>query len=176
MINTIHAVLVSGLLGGNLATLLLLRRPRAALAYVQYGLFGWRMIRRHGLPQCQFHELFEAPEHLPVDLLPTTGYLTYWDANYAKDVLYLAMLARILSPSTIFEIGTLHGYTALLFALNTPPDTVVYTLDLPSDDACSLSLPTTVIDDAHIVAHARSTEYLYWTLANFSDQVYNCSN
>ena len=161
MIGAIRAILVSGLLGGNLATLLLLHRPRAALAYVQYGLFGWRMIRRQGLPQRQFHELFETSEHLSVDLLPTTGYLTYWDANYAKDLLYLALLVRVLSPSTILEIGTLRGYTALLFALNTPPDTIVYSLDLPPDDSCSPSLPTTVIDDAHVVAHARSAEYLY---------------
>ena len=163
MASVIRAVVVSGFLGGNLAALLLLRRPRAALAYVQYGLFGWRMIKGQGLPQRQFHELFKAPEHLSVDLLPTTGYLTYWDANYTKDMLYLALLARVVSPKTIFEIGTLHGYTALLFALNTPPDTIVYTLDLPPGDSCSPSLPTTVIDDAHIVAHARSTEYLYYT-------------
>ena len=161
MIGAIRAVLISGFLGGNLATLLLLHRPRAALACVQYGLFGWRMIKRQGLPQCQFHELFEVPEHLSVDLLPTTGYLTYWDANYTKDVLYLALLARVLSPRTIFEIGTLHGYTALLFALNTPPDTVVYTLDLPPNDSCAPSLSTTAIDDVHIAAYARSTEYLY---------------
>jgi len=121
------------------------------------------MVKGHGLPQRQFHELFTTPEHVSLDLLPTTGYLTYWDANYAKDVLYLALLGRVLSPGVVFEIGTLHGYTALLFALNTPPDTVVYTLDLPPDDSCPPSLPTTVIDDAHIAARTRSTEYLYLT-------------
>lgn len=131
------------------------------MAYVQYGLFGWRIIRGNGLPQRQFHQLFAIPEHLSIDLLPTTGYLTHWDANYAKDALYLAMLAKALSPKTVFEIGTLHGYTALLFALNTPPDTVIYTLDLPLDNSCSPSLPTTIMDDAHIAAHAHSTRYLY---------------
>jgi predicted O-methyltransferase YrrM len=162
MIGAIRATLVSGLLGGNLAALLLLHRPRAALSYVQYGLFGWRMIHRQGLPRRQFHELFRVPEHLSVNLLPTTGYLTYWDANYAKDVLYLALLARVLSPRAVFEIGTLYGHTALLFALNTPPDAVVYTLDLPPDGSSSPSLPTTIIDDAHILAYARSSdEHLY---------------
>lgn len=119
------------------------------------------MVKGHGLPLRQFHELFTTPEHISLELLPTTGYLTYWDANYAKYVLYLALLGKVLFQRVAFEIGTLYGYTALLFALNTPPDTVVYTLDLPPDDSCLPSLPTTVTDDAHIVAHARFTEYLY---------------
>jgi predicted O-methyltransferase YrrM len=160
-VSALRAVLVSGVLGSNLATLALLGKPSTALSYVQHILFVWRMVKGQGLPQRQFHEVFTTPEHVTLDLLPTTGYLTYWDANYAKDVLYLALLAKMLSPRVVFEIGTLHGYTALLFALNTPPDTVVYTLDLPPDDSCSPSLPTTVTDDAHIAAHARSTEYLY---------------
>ena len=164
MTGAIRAVIVSALLGGNLATILLLDRPRAALTYVQYVLFGWRMIRGQGLPQRQFHELFETPEHVSIDLLPTTGHMTSWDANFSKDILYLALLARVLSPRTIFEIGTMRGYSALLLALNTPPDTVLYTLDLPSNGSCSPSLSTTIIDDEHIGAHARytqSTEYLY---------------
>lgn len=161
VVSTIRTVLFSGLLGGNLATFSLLHRPTAALEYILYGLFGWRMIRGGGLPQRQFHQLFATPEHLSIDLLPTTSYLTNWDANYAKDVLYLAMLAKVLLPKTVFEIGTLHGYTALLFALNTPLNTVIYTLDLSSDNSCSPSLSTTIIDEAHIAAHAHSTGYLY---------------
>ncbi|NWF93027.1 MAG: class I SAM-dependent methyltransferase [Syntrophaceae bacterium] len=144
-----------------MATLALLRHPSAAMGYIQYGLFGWRFISGQGLPQSHFHELFATPKYVSIDLLPTIGYLTYWDANYAKDVFYLALLGRVLSPKIVFEIGTLQGYTALLFALNTPRDTIIYTLDLPPDDLCSPSLPTTIIDDAHITAHAHSTEYLY---------------
>jgi len=159
-VEAIRAVLVSGLFGGNLATLALLCHPSKAMAYVQYGLFGWRMIAHQGLPMRQFHDLFVTPECVSVDMLPTTSYLTQWDANYAKDALYLALLARILAPRAVFEIGTLHGCTALLFALNTPSDSVIYTLDLPPDASCTPSLSTTVIDDAHIAAHACS-QYLY---------------
>jgi len=86
--------MVSGLFGSNLATLFLLRKPSTALSYVQHTLFVWRMVKGHGLPQRQFHELFTTPEHVSLDLLPTTGYLTYWDANYAKDVLYLSRFAH----------------------------------------------------------------------------------
>jgi predicted O-methyltransferase YrrM len=160
---TARALLISALLGANLATLALLRRPSAALSYVQYGLFGWRMIARQGLPQRQFHDLFPTPAQVSVELLPTTGYLTWWDANYTKDMLYLALLAKVLAPKTVFEIGTLHGYTGLLFALNTPLETTVYTLDLPPDASVAPALSTTVVDNAHIVSHARATRYLYET-------------
>jgi len=161
VISTARAILVSGVLGGNLAALALARRPSAALSYVQYGLFGWRMIAHQGLPQRQFHDLFPTPAQVSVDLLPTTGYLTGWDANYTKDMLYLALLARVLAPKTVCEIGTLHGYTALLFALNTQAEAAVYTLDLPPDDSVTPALSTTIVDHAHIVSHARATRYLY---------------
>lgn len=162
IVEAVRAVLVSGLWGGNLATLALSRSPSKAMGYIQYGLFGWRMLARQGLPVRQFHDLFATPECVSVDVLPTTSYFTHWDANYAKDALYLALLARILAPKAVFEIGTPHGCTALLFALNTPPDTVIYTLDLPPDGSCSPSLFTTIVDDAHIAAHACS-QYLYQT-------------
>lgn len=146
--------------GGSLATLALLRRPSAMLSHVQYGLFGWRMIARQGLPMRQLHAIVPVPDQVSVELLPTSGYLTQWDAHYTKDVVYLGILARALSPAIVFEIGTLKGYTALLFALNSPSDAVVYTLDLPPDSSCSPLLPTTSVDDKHITYHAHS-EYLY---------------
>ena len=42
----------------------------------------------------------------------------------------LAALCASLSPSSIFEIGTYVGYSALLIAANTPSDAVINTLDL----------------------------------------------
>ena len=161
MVGVARAVLVSGILGGNLAALALARRPRAALAQIQYGLFGWRMIAQQGLPLRQLHDLFPIPAQVSLDLLPTTGCLTYWDANYTKDMLYLALLVKSLQAKTIFEIGTLYGYTALQFALNTPPDTIVYTLDLPPDASVAPSLSTTAVDQAHVVAHGQTVSYLY---------------
>jgi hypothetical protein len=163
VVRVVQSAFISGLLGGNLATLALLRRPSALWAHLQYGLFGWRMLSGQGLPLGQLHQLFPTPSQLGVDLLPGEGYLTGWDATYTKDVLYLAMLSKVLSPRTIFEIGTLHGYTALVFALNSPPDTTVYTLDLPLGAVRSSALPTTVADDDYIVAHCHTAEYRYST-------------
>lgn len=160
-LHTARAILVSGLLGGNLATVPLLRRPSLAMQYVQYSLFGWRLVARQGLPQRQFHELFATPEQVPVELLPTASYPTWWDANYTKDMLYLVLLAKVLAAETIFEIGTLHGYTALLFALNTSPTAKIYTLDLPPDASVKPALSTTIIDTTHIAIHANAAKYLY---------------
>jgi predicted O-methyltransferase YrrM len=119
------------------------------------------MVAHQGLTQRQFHELFTTKECESLNLLPTIKHFTLWDANYAKDVFYLALLAKTLSPQTIFEIGTLYGDSALLFALNTPAESRIYTLDLPPDSSSSPTLATTLVDDKHVLAHARTTRYLY---------------
>ena len=157
----LRAAALSGVLGGNAAALSMLRSPGSALSYLQYSLFGWRLVRGNGLPQRQFHQAFDTPDHLSLDLLPTGEYVTWWDATYTKDILYLAMLARVISPKTVFGIGPLRGCTALLFALNTSPESVVHTLDLPPDGSEPPSLSTTLIDDDHIRQHARTSGYMY---------------
>jgi len=52
-------------------------------------------------------------------------------ATPLDELAYLGLITRTLAPKRIFEIGTFRGRTALNFALNSPPDCVVYTLDLP---------------------------------------------
>ncbi len=49
----------------------------------------------------------------------------------ADDLTRLSFITKLLEPKTVFEIGTYRGRTALNFALNSPPDCTVYTLDLP---------------------------------------------
>ena len=48
-----------------------------------------------------------------------------------EELAYLALAARAMQPDLIFEIGTFRGRTALNFALNSPDECSVYTLDLP---------------------------------------------
>jgi hypothetical protein len=67
----------------------------------------------------------------------------------------------MVRPKTVFEIGTLEGYTSLHFALNTEDDAHIYTLDLPKDDATGPRLGTTVSDDAHINSSKRSRRYCF---------------
>lgn len=45
----------------------------------------------------------------------------------------LACIVQCLRPQVLFEFGTFEGRTTLQLALNSPPDAVVYTLDLPDD-------------------------------------------
>ncbi len=150
---------ISGVLGANLASALLIRRPRAVVEYWQNCLFVWRMIAGQGLPQRQLHELLPVKEIVDLTILPTTFPFVFWDANLAKDVLYLALICRALQPRTVFEIGTLYGYTALLFALNSPPDAVVHTLDLPP--GADFALRTTIIDVRHAAAHHKTERLLF---------------
>jgi predicted O-methyltransferase YrrM len=51
------------------------------------------------------------------------------------------MLCRLVKPKKIFEIGTLHGSSALQMALNAP-EAEIFTLDLEG----STSLKTTTVD------------------------------
>lgn len=55
-----------------------------------------------------------------------------------EELAYLALIARALEPKLVFEIGTYRGRTALNFALNTPDDAEIITLDLPPEDKPSV--------------------------------------
>jgi predicted O-methyltransferase YrrM len=49
------------------------------------------------------------------------------------EIQILSSLIAYLKPKHVFEIGTYLGYTTLHFAVNTPDDAIIYTLDLPPD-------------------------------------------
>jgi predicted O-methyltransferase YrrM len=63
-------------------------------------------------------------EHLPGDGIATS----------IAELAYMAMICRALKPKKIFEIGTFRGRTALNFALNSPDDCTIYTMDLPPQE------------------------------------------
>ena len=50
-----------------------------------------------------------------------------------NELALMALLTKAHKPEVVFEIGTFRGRTALNFALNSPTDCIVYTLDLPLD-------------------------------------------
>ncbi|MGH8015618.1 MAG: O-methyltransferase, partial [Candidatus Zixiibacteriota bacterium] len=57
-----------------------------------------------------------------------------------EELAYLAIITKTMSPKSIFEIGKYRGRTALNFALNSPAECQINTLDLPlteADDAGS---------------------------------------
>jgi hypothetical protein len=142
---------LSGVLGGNLISGTLLGQPRRTVEYWQTCLFLWRIAARKGLPLVQLHELLPLDEAIDVTVLPTSGHFVQWEPSFAKDVMYLSLVCKALKPKVVFEIGTLYGYTALLFALNTGQDAKIYTLDLPAD--ASFALPATISDVTTRIAH-----------------------
>ncbi|MEJ2502840.1 MAG: class I SAM-dependent methyltransferase [Gemmatimonadota bacterium] len=136
------------LLGGNLASLPLLARPRALLRYTSETLFQRQLDARRGLPRKAVFEVFPLSD-AEVQLASLDGYtwLHSETAPFAIDLLSLCLLCRALEPAVIFEIGTFVGYTSLHMALNTPDSTRVHTLDLPpGPDRRAPSLPTTATD------------------------------
>jgi len=76
-------------------------------------------------------------------------------ASYTADILNLCLSCQIISPKVVFEIGTLRGYTAYQFALNTPDNGKIYTLDLPKEENVPLALHTTGLDDLHINSYSQ---------------------
>jgi hypothetical protein len=150
-------------LGANLAALPLARRPRTLVNYVSESLFLFQTLAdRRPLPQRSVLESFPAPPDVTIRLAnPPTGAWFHAIASYAIDIVSLCVLARLLQPKVVFEIGTLQGYTALHFALNTPDDTEVYTLDLPRGYAGPVQLATTLVDEDHIRSSLETRRYVF---------------
>jgi predicted O-methyltransferase YrrM len=151
-LETVRAVVRNLALGGNLASLSLARSPRELLGYTSESLFLLRSLRgRPGVIERNVLDVFPAAPSLEITLANVED--ETWlkpVASYTADLIGLCLLCRALEPRVVFEIGTLRGYTALHFALNTPADARVYTLDLPPDGAVDPALHTTLMDDIHI--------------------------
>lgn len=133
-------------LGGNLASLPLLARPKELLRYSSETLFHRQLDRSGGLPRKPVYQAFPM-ESAAVRLGNLDGYtwLHGETSPFAIDLLALCILCRALEPRTVFEIGTFVGYTSLHMALNSPPEARIFTLDLPPGDRDTV-LSTTATD------------------------------
>ncbi len=127
-------------LGGNLKTLKFLGRPTAGVGYVGECLFLERMMNPNGdLPQRQVWEVLGGAPAFPIILHPAA--LGDWFtkvASWQADLIALCMLCRLANPKKIFEIGTLHGASALHMALNAP-ESEIFTLDLEGQAALKVT-------------------------------------
>ena len=154
------------LVGGNLVSLSLWRQPRRMLSYINEVLFLYRgFTGSHGLSQRNVYQVLPASDTVSIQIgslrSRDSGGGTWFDRvpSHATDIISLCLLAQILKPRVVFEIGTLRGYTALHFALNTPEESHVYTLDLPQDQPLEPRLETTLLDAQHIAAHGAAQPY-----------------
>jgi len=138
-------------LGSNLRSLSKLSNPRQLVRFSTQSLFVYDSFFRHGLPQKNIRDIL--PHNSKSDITLFLDCQEFWINELscsAEDIVSLCLITRLLRPKTIFEIGTLHGYTALHFAANSPEATV-YTLDLPPNSRGVLR--TTVVDDQLVEDH-----------------------
>jgi predicted O-methyltransferase YrrM len=123
---------------GNLLFLKLMLKNREGAS-----MFPGEVFRKYmslvGEDQWKCCSIFEAlPElrdqRITIEHQPSDAILTPLEQLAA-----LAFICRATARTTVFEIGTFRGRTALNFALNSPDDCTIYTLDLPPDDRAALS-------------------------------------
>lgn len=140
------------LLGTNLSALKLLHKPQALVRYAGECLFMERVLNStDGIPQRQVCEVFGHPENLDIWLNPHGA--SQWflpSGSYTADLVGLCLLARVVNPKVVFEIGTLEGSSALHFAMNAK-EAHIYSLDLPPEGGTSLAV--TEADDYIIKSH-----------------------
>lgn|SRR6266853_1568646 len=159
------------LIGGNLASLLLLTRPRVMVNYVTESLFLLRSFTNHRtLPQRNVFDIFPQARLAELRLCNTNG-VTWFNevASFTADIVSLCLLCQAIQPKLVFEIGTDHGYTTTHMALNTSVDCEIFTLDLPPD--VSPLLPTTFMDDLNIRKYKQRKRYM-WEQPNIAPKIH----
>jgi predicted O-methyltransferase YrrM len=76
------------------------------------------------------------------------------------DVITLAQAVKYLGCRRMFEIGTFRGHTTFHLALNAPPGSHVYTLDLP---AAGVSAAKLALTDLELIQKSASGEWFHNT-------------
>jgi predicted O-methyltransferase YrrM len=151
------------LLGANAASTVLARSPASLVSYATHAICLLDSIRqRRGVPERNILDVLPgAPPALPIALVGRQeGVWLGAVGSFLVDLVGLCILCKATQPRTVFEIGTLNGYSALHLALNSPDDTTVYTLDLPTG-AARPSLRVTLSDISHADRGAATTRYWF---------------
>jgi Methyltransferase domain len=163
VLETTLTVLRNVILGGNIISFSLLARPQEMVNYISESLFLYKTINsKRGVPQKNVYEVLPADNIETIRLGNLKGVAWFLTrASNAVDIVSLCLICQIIKPKIVFEIGTMWGYTSFHFALNTPDDTMIHTLDLPQNKNVGLKLKTTITDDIHIKSHSRSEQYCF---------------
>jgi hypothetical protein len=134
------------------------------IQYVADSLFLYRAMNGgRGLPQKTVVEVLagDGRQSIRLGALDTDQAWFWPQALYTQDIVSLCLICQIVRPRLVFEIGTLRGYTAYHFALNTPDDTRIVTLDLPASPGVRTKLATTLVDRLHMRERADSAPYCF---------------
>ncbi len=118
---------------------------------------------RRGVPQKNVAEVLRSSRTQSIRLgnLDTNEAWLWPAALDTQDIVSLCLICQMIAPKVVFEIGTLKRYTAYHFALNTPDETRIFTLDLPGDRRLHPSLPITAVDELHIRGRSRQAGYCF---------------
>jgi predicted O-methyltransferase YrrM len=143
---------------GNLLFLkLLLKNPKKARYFPGEVFRAYMSLAREDRWACR--SIFElvpecAGRRVVLEHLPGDGVLTP-----LEQLACLALITASLRPKAIFEIGTFRGRTALNFALNSPKECTVYTLDLPLEKRRAATGAKFSADEQLMEASAPGIEY-----------------
>jgi len=155
------------LLGLNIQSLRLARSPRRMVEYTSEALFLYdALCGSRRLDQRNPHTVLAGRNVETIRLGNLNNpeapgcWLESTVASYTADIVNLCLVTEIIQPKVVFEIGTMHGYTAYHFALNSPADARVFTLDLPRSNARPI-LGTSFIDELHIARHQQEAVYCF---------------
>lgn len=162
-LHTAWIVIRNLILGGNIASLSLLTKPKSMINYISESLFLYKTLNsKRGITQKNVFEVLKSSntELLKLGSL-TNGGTWFWRSSYTTDIINLCLICQLLKPKVIFEIGTFNGYTAFHFALNSAEDAVIYTLDLQKQNNFNPKLKTTAFDDMHIRSYLSSNKLLF---------------
>jgi predicted O-methyltransferase YrrM len=159
------------IIGGNIASLTLLRHPKEMARVISILLFYYRTITaKDRLEQKNPQVVLASPTQMFNLKINTDSYFWGTDPSYTKDILALSILATLSNAKLIFEIGTLDGYTALHFAMNSAPDAMIYSLDLPQHESIKLKLHATTVDTEHQTSHQLVSKY-YFTGLEYQSKI-----
>jgi len=152
---------------------LLLKNPKRARCFPGEMFRAYMSLAREGrwacrsifelLPQCAGRRV--VLEHLPGD-----GVLTP-----LEQLACLALITASMQPRVIFEIGTFRGRTALNFALNSPKECTVYTLDLLPEQRRRVNGTSISADRRLVMASAPGIDYEHKDVAFKIEQLYGDS-
>ncbi len=144
-------------LGANAASLRLLLTPRRMVDYATQSLFLLSTVDGpRGIPTRSVFDVLPCESVEEVKIASLQGDKDYYfftqGGPFLADLLSLCLICRITRATTIFEIGTCYGYTALHLALNSPPNARVYTLDIPIGAPLEPKLKTSVVDEGTVAS------------------------
>lgn len=154
---TLAYAIQNAILGVNLISLTQILTPRAFIRSVSSQVFTFKAVnRKRGLPEQNPFRVLPNNGRLDITLGNLHAKTFLWsDASRAMDIIALCEICRLVNPKVVFEIGTLHGYTALHFALNSCAEAKIFSLDLPRGQQDGPLLRTTLSDQPLIKSSLR---------------------